>query len=73
MRRWSPRDGRRYGEAADMSRREETMADPDVVQREREQLVKVGKLAVGIVVGVIFGTVVGPIVLAVAIGLATGH
>lgn len=49
------------------------MADPQVVQREKEQLVKVGKLAVGTVVGVIFTAVVGPIALAIIVGLATGH
>lgn len=49
------------------------MADPHVVQREQAQLVKVGKLAVGIVVGVIVTAVVGPIALAIVIGLATGH
>jgi hypothetical protein len=49
------------------------MADPHVVQRERDQLVKAGKLAVGIVAGVVMATIVGPIVLAIVIGLATGH
>lgn len=49
------------------------MADPQMVQRERAQLVKAGKLAVGIVVNVILVAVVGPIALAVVIGLATGH
>ena len=49
------------------------MVDPQVVHREQAQLVKVGKLAVGIVVGVIFTAVVGPIALAIIVGLATGH
>lgn len=43
------------------------------IRTDREQLVLVGKIAVGLVVGFIMAGVVAPIVVAIIFGLADGH